>query len=204
MNMLRDSLDFYTDISDDDATVLGLLQREINGVVSFQGIRRTLGIHQEKLSRILRRLERSGLVERVGDGYTLSMKARQIIGEKRTVDNYNRIVDMIVEEAGPLLAGVTSLRGRWAGDFRWLAYKVDDDGHLLEWVSSTKPVSLRLRLYGKRLIIETDARTPDDRQHALRGAFAIIRKAYELALNNISDGNFRAMWLTPPSRFYWM
>ncbi len=204
MSGLRDGLELYTDISEDDASVLGILQKERDGVVSFQGMRRTLRIHQEKLSRILRRLEKSGLVERVGDGYTLSMKARQIIGEKRTPDNYNKIVNMTLEEIGPLLAGVTSLRGRWAGDFRWLGYKVDGEGHILEWVSSIRPVSVRLNLHGNRLTIETDAKTPDDKQHALKGAFAIIRKAYELALNNIADDNLRAMWLSPASRFIWM
>lgn len=201
---IRDRLDPHVGLGEDEAAVLEMLQRDAEGVISFQGIRRSLRMHQEKLSRILRRLERYGLVDRMYDGYRLSEKARGLIGGKRAADNYIPLVEMVLEEVGSILAGVASLRGRWAGEFRWLGYRVDDGGHVLEWVSNSRPISLRLRLNGRRLIIEADAKTEEDRQHALRGAFAIVRKAYELALGKMGDDRLKAMWLTPPSKFYWM
>ncbi|GBC68942.1 hypothetical protein HRbin01_00632 [archaeon HR01] len=198
---IRSSFDDYTDLSEDDASVIEVLGE---GVVSFQGIRRSLGLHQEKLSRILRRLERIGLVDRTFDGYRLTEKARRMAGVNRAGGRGDTLISMVLEDPAPVLAGVTAMRGRWAGEFRWHAYRVEDDGQVLEWVSNTRPVNLRLRIKGGVLTVETDSKNVEDRKHALKGALAIIRKAYELALGSLNTAGLKAMLLSQPRRIPWM
>jgi hypothetical protein len=55
-----------------DERVRGLLA-EFPGSVAFQGLRRTLGVHPESLTRALRRLERDGEIERTDEGYRLTV-----------------------------------------------------------------------------------------------------------------------------------
>ena len=49
--------------------------------ISFQGIKRKLGLHQETLSRALRRLQRDGYVERLEHAYRISQKGISTISQ---------------------------------------------------------------------------------------------------------------------------
>ncbi len=50
-----------------------------SGAVSFQGMRRKLGLHQETLSRALRRLEKDGLIQKFNHDYKISQNGERII-----------------------------------------------------------------------------------------------------------------------------
>src|SRR5579863_4699944 len=58
---------------------------EESGKVSFQGIKRKLGLHQETLSRSLRRLEKEGLIEKINQDYSISERGESIISGTRTI-----------------------------------------------------------------------------------------------------------------------
>src|SRR5713101_174973 len=60
------------DISSRDSSVLQAIQEEGLTVFTFDGLKRMLGVHQEKLSRVLGRLEEEGLLERVPGGYSVT------------------------------------------------------------------------------------------------------------------------------------
>jgi len=194
------SLESYTDLGEGDASVLKLLASEFDGSFSFQGMRRALRMHQEKLSRILRRLEKSGLVDRTNDGYRLSQRARQLIGSvDMSQKNLHTLIDTLAYDNGLILAGVVSLKGRWIAGLRWLDYASDGTGHRLEWMTEDGRIIIRLRLSGGRLTVETNAESSEDRQTALKGAYAIVRKAYELALNHLDQRvmTMRVGYLSP-------
>src|SRR3989304_1426112 len=66
------------DLRENDREVLEFLSRDPGSLVGFQGIRRRLRIHPEKLSRALQRLPRDELVDRYARGYRVSPKAPPI------------------------------------------------------------------------------------------------------------------------------
>ncbi|MEM0349053.1 MAG: hypothetical protein QXD24_02565 [Candidatus Caldarchaeum sp.] len=165
------------DFREDEEAVLKALSTASDGEVSFAGMRRALGMHQEKLSRILRRLEKHGLVDRGDRGYRLSRKARKLVGEHGHVDGYV-IVDTRVEDMGLVLAGVTALHGRWVDEMRWLGYSVENDAQVLRWISQDGEMQITLRLKNGRLTIMSNR----NERRAVRAALAILHKAYELAL----------------------
>ena len=134
---------------------------ERSGAFAFSGLRRTLRVHPESLSRALRRLERYGLVERAAGGYRLASAPAE--------EN-----DPVAPPGGPIpprgvpvaelslapgfdsaqLLG--SLAGRWAGHLRWVGMydqpgeprlvwsRTDGPGHVLVGVTQG-----RLRIYAE-------------------------------------------------------
>src|SRR5881409_4383707 len=68
---------------DDQTLVMNMLSSENDATYSFQGMKRRLGLHQEKLTRILKRLEDDNLVTRTDDGYKVlappRRKARHLV-----------------------------------------------------------------------------------------------------------------------------
>jgi len=178
------------EVDDAEAKVLKALSSAVDGGFTFTGIRRTLGIHQEKLSRILKRLERYGLVDRGEHGYRLSEKARRMVSKERRQAYV--LVDVKVNDEGLVLAGIVSLRGKWVEDMRWLGYGLEGGGHTLRWVSQDGSFTITLRYRAGRLRVESSENTKE----ANRAALAILRKAYELALFD-ENTNVKALLLRP-------
>jgi DNA-binding Lrp family transcriptional regulator len=178
------------EVDEAEAEVLKALSTSADGEFSFTGIKRTLGMHQEKLSRILRRLERYGLINRGEHGYRLSEKARRVVSRERSRGYV--LVDVKVNDEGLVLAGIVSLRGKWIEDLRWLGYGLENGAHTLRWVSQDGALTITLRYRGGRLRVESSENTKE----ANRAALAILRKAYELALTDESK-QVKALLLRP-------
>src|SRR5438876_11811601 len=62
---------------DDQALVMEMLSMETDATYTFQGLKRRLGLHQEKLTRILRRLEDNNLVAKTEEGYATLKHSRK-------------------------------------------------------------------------------------------------------------------------------
>ena len=54
---------------DDQTLVMNMLSSENDATYSFQGMKRRLGLHQEKLTRIIKHLEDDNLVLKTDEGY---------------------------------------------------------------------------------------------------------------------------------------
>jgi hypothetical protein len=89
------------------------------GQVAFNGLRRTLGVHPESLSRALRRLERDGTVERTQNGYRLLGD-----GLRRTSSRGARPPSLVAEvRLSPGFSPrqiLKEMSGRWFGSLRWV------------------------------------------------------------------------------------
>src|SRR5689334_2434021 len=80
-------------------------------------MRRSLGAHPESLTRSLRRLERTGLVEKTADGYALIHPASPVLLPVPSVRWAGRW------ELPPGMSRdsvLGELAGRWFGDLRWV------------------------------------------------------------------------------------
>ncbi|MEM2238609.1 MAG: hypothetical protein QXZ62_08045 [Candidatus Caldarchaeum sp.] len=183
--------DLSVEVRESEEEVLKTLSTALDGDMSFTGMRRVLGIHQEKLSRILKRLEKYGLVDKTERGYRLSGKARRLMSEKKQEPSH-ALVNTVVDDVGLVLAGVVALRGRWVEDMRWLGYSVEDGAHTLRWISQDGAVRITLRFKNGRLRVDSNV----SNRKAARAAIAILRKAYELALADTTETPMKAMTAT--------
>ena len=72
-------LDEDSNLTSRDTGVLQTVMEEGLTVFTFDGLKRLTGLHQEKLSRIIDRLEEEGLLEKVVEGYRITARGNEAI-----------------------------------------------------------------------------------------------------------------------------
>jgi len=113
-----------------DERVLAILEG-LPGRIAFNGLRRTLRVHPESLSRSLRRLEREGRVDRAREGYRA---VRAGIRDRPTDIQGLRAIAHVELPAGTMADSVFArLAGRWFGSLRWVGVVDGPTGRLLTW-----------------------------------------------------------------------
>lgn len=129
------------------------------GRVAFQGLRRRMNVHQERLSRSLQRLEDEGLVSKGPRGYVLTDKGSACA--HRWFGPHSSSTTVILESFLPTdlsphqVAG--RLEGKWFGSLRWLGAKDEPDGATLRWITDETGVEVILRVTWGKVVVETNA-----------------------------------------------
>lgn len=130
--------------------------------LAFQGLRRKMHVHQEKLSRALQRLEREGLVLKTRRGYALTPRGvgvAQRFLSPRTQELRTVLQSYLPGGVDPSLIA-RHLEGRWFGNVRWLGQRDAEKEIQLLWVTFEPEVEVVLRLMWGQAIVETDASDP--------------------------------------------
>jgi len=152
----------FPDLRTSDIQVLQALSGD--DALAFQGLKRKMHIHQEKLSRALQRLEDDGLVVKSGRGYALTSKGSELA--QRWLAPAFRIPTVIVQSFVPIRADprlmASNLVGRWFGNLRWLGMRETPESVVLRWVTYDGRLEVTLRMAWEKLTIETNAK--DDRE----------------------------------------
>ena len=137
-----------------DRRVLDFMS-EFPGEVSFAGLRRTLGAHQESLSRTLHRLEREGQVERSGQGYRISERSFLVKASASALrfpsGEETPRAELRLEQSSDAERILGSMAGRWFGQFRWVGSVEDGPRTTLLWTSVSAPEQLALVIEGSHL-----------------------------------------------------
>ncbi|OGS61635.1 MAG: hypothetical protein A3K59_00515 [Euryarchaeota archaeon RBG_19FT_COMBO_69_17] len=175
------------DLRENDREVLEFLSRDPGSLVGFQGIRRRLRIHPEKLSRALQRLARDELVDRTDLGYRVTPKALSILSPTAIESDSPGVpVLQTYLPAGTDLRGlVASLKGAWMGPLRWYGLSESEGEIRASWLTEDGEIQLDVRLRVGQLSITALVDAPDRLdeaarlahqlfQHLSRGAFARV------------------------------
>src|SRR5580700_4904772 len=151
--------------SDNDLVILRAIgDDDAAKELSFQGIKRKLGLHQETLSRALHRLQRDGFVERLDHAYRISPKGIITIGEgKQGASSRSEIVDSysvsLLRAKLPsdvnLPDLINSLSYKWFGNLRWLGSTQTTDSATLSWITNDSGLKISVRIKEEVLTIET-------------------------------------------------
>jgi DNA-binding HxlR family transcriptional regulator len=160
------------------------------GAISFQGIRRKLGLHQETLSRALRRLERDGLVAKSQHDYKISNKGAELLSRNKTKSSQaTREIVFPIPILRTILPPNTSeleleeaLSHKWFGSLRWYGSSRNDDGTVLSWTTEDGKLRLSARINNGHLSVESQATTKESLETAIRAAYEIfdhISKAFK-------------------------
>ncbi len=151
----------YHGLRESDVEVLRSLSQD--EAVAFQGLKRKMHIHQEKLSRSLQRLEQDGLVVKTDRGYALTEKGFEIASKWPAPEARESIVilrSFIPGGAHPKLIA-RHLEGRWFGNLRWVGRKDSPEETVLRWTTFDTGVEVRLRIGWGQVTIESDASDRD-------------------------------------------
>ncbi len=175
-------------LDDREASILSELARDPDARVAFQGLRRRLGIHQESLSRSLRRLERGGLLARERGGYRLTEGGTAALRGK-PAEQSGRPMRALLEAIPPpgmsAEGVVEALAGRWFRGLRWYGRSRDVHGTTLTWLSDPGNHPVRIRVVPGRLILEAAELQGDPsalHAAAARSLFAALGELFAMAM----------------------
>ena len=135
---------------DDQTLVMNMLSSENDAIYSFQGMKRRLGLHQEKLTRILKRLEDDHLVLKTDEGYKVLHHPRRTT---RHLDEGEPVIrGQLPREIDPSIL-TSKLKGRWFKNFRWLGYSTHPSGQSLYWITEDGRFQLVVRLAPAEILV---------------------------------------------------
>lgn len=152
--------------------------------VSFQGIKRKLGLHQETLSRSLHRLQRDGFIERLEHAYRISPKGILTIGDERrlplpskldSADPYS--ISLLRAKLPPDSSTselVNSLSYKWFGNLRWLGSTLTPESATMSWITDDAGQKISVRIRDEVLTIETYPTSSESISDVTRSAFELF------------------------------
>lgn len=174
-------------IEERERSVLAELARDADARVSFQGLRRQLGVHQQVLARTLRRLEAAGLVAHEPHGYQLTDAGSRALRDAiRPAAPASHRVTLVHALLPPHVGGgevAAQLARRWFGGLRWYGQSVGPGETALHWIVEPQRHRVTVRVTDGSVSLEVDAPASDAPRvyAAARPVLAAIAEVYGLA-----------------------
>jgi hypothetical protein len=173
-----DSISYDSDESNltpRDTGVLQTVMEEGLTVFTFDGLKRLTGLHQEKLSRIIDRLEEEGLLQKVDEGYRITPRGNETI--PRPLGSSLQpipIVQSLLPRDVDLQQIISGLKGRWFGGLRWLGYTQSEEGTVLKWIAEEDGVQIDARFTDSYLSIDAKVAEGREVSQAVKAAHQLL------------------------------
>lgn len=162
--------------------VLSELAREVDAWVSFQGLRRQLGVHQQALARTLRRLAAQGLVSHHGKGYQLTDAGLAALREAAPTPRARLVTPVLQALLPPHVTPgdvAAHLSRRWFGGLRWYGQSEAPGETILHWMAGR--VRVTVRVSGGAITLEIEDGPESERAFAAaRPVLAAVAELYGL------------------------
>lgn len=186
MGTMTERTSFRSDVGlgaldDREVAVLTELARETSAWIAFQGLRRRLDLHQESLTRTLRRLERNGLVARDPRGYRVTDQGLSALESRPAAPNASTsitVVDAAIPSHLNPQAVVAYLARRWFRGLRWYGQSGTPRETVLTWLPDSSGGPVRVRIGGGHVRVEVEAGSRDVDYAAARGVLAALAELY--------------------------
>jgi hypothetical protein len=158
------------DLRDSDREVLDLLRSEPATAIGFQGLRRRLRIHPERLSRALHRLAADDLVVRTDLGYRVTARASAVLSPQDTARHSSTtpVLQTYLPADVDVRGVAVALRGTWIGPLRWYGLTETPTGLQISWVTEDDSIQLDARLRPGELTIAAAVDSADRLDEAAR------------------------------------
>lgn len=169
-------------LEDREMAILHELAREGEALVGFQALRRQLDVHQQVLTRTLRRLEDSGYVARSDAGYQLTEHGFAMLSGRPGAAAHREsltLADALLPPGidGPLVAG--HLAQRWFQGLRWYGQAGGPGETTLIWQTEDGDATVRVRVVGGQFTVEVETPGHPGR-HAFLAARSLLAALAEL------------------------
>ena len=150
---------------------------------TFNGLKVRSNLHQEILSRSLKRLKELGLVDKNETGYNLNKKGKLLFSELKKIlyekrnnqTKYTQIIQLSVPFQIPNQLIVQNLSGKYFGSLRWIGMIQNIRGYQLKWKDIEDFMEIILHLSNNNIIIETN----EDKELNISKAFSYSTKIIE-------------------------
>jgi len=164
-----------TNLTPRDTGVLQTIMEEGLTVFTFDGLKRLTGLHQEKLSRIIDRLEEGGLLEKVDEGYRITARGNETVPRPLSTSLQPiPIVQSLLPRDVDLQQIISGLKGRWFGGLRWLGYSQDNDATILKWIAEEDGIQIEARFADSYLSIDAKVAEGREVSQAVKAAHQLL------------------------------
>ena len=164
-----------TNLTPRDTGVLQTIMEEGLTVFTFDGLKRLTGLHQEKLSRIIDRLEEGGLLEKVDEGYRITARGNETVPRSLSTSLQPiPIVQSLLPRDVDLQQIISGLKGRWFGGLRWLGYSQDNDATTLKWIAEEDGIQIEARFADSYLSIDAKVAEGREVSQAVKAAHQLL------------------------------
>ena len=154
----------------DQELVMDMLSAENDATYSFQGIKRKLGLHQEKLTRILKRLEDDNLVLKTTEGYKVVHHPRKT----RQVAEGEPVIQGQLPPGTDSQELLSKVKGRWFKNFRWLGYNNGNNGPSLYWITEDNRFQVKVELSPAEIIVWSQPTSPKESSSPVAAGFELF------------------------------
>ncbi len=172
--------------------LLSLLGKEPYAEITFQGLKRKLGWHQEILSRKLKRLEKDGILSKTPSGaYKLNSKKNH-----SHTSQYARLQEDVVrvtqlcppQDLDPGILA-SKLKNTWFGSWRWYSYNDEGSEKVLTWLSEDGSVWVKLRIVDSVILIEGGSVRSAGRDRCIRSGYELLSHVIRLYKLSLAESN---------------
>jgi DNA-binding Lrp family transcriptional regulator len=159
---------------------------------TFNGLKIRSNIHQEILSRSLKRLKELGLIDKTKLGYNFNKKGKFTFSKLKSIINkernnqtkYIQIIHVSVPFQISNQQIVEKLAGKYFGSLRWIGMIQNIKGYQLKWKDIENFIEIVVYLSNNNIIIETN----DDNLLNISKAFSYSTRIIE-SIGNIGMKN---------------
>jgi len=193
------------DVRNNDKKILSLLRKELLSTYSFKAIERKLDIHQQSLSRALKRLLDLNLIEKTSSGYKLvernvynfnSVIEENLLNEEIEIDKskkhrkYKQLIQTDIPIKGNIESIVDHLAGKWFGNLRWFGLIKKETGFRLQWIavdkySNNKTFQINISILSEYIIVESNAVSDTEKVEAMYYSNRIIEVIIKIVQQNL-------------------
>lgn len=185
LNVDWQSLPADYSLSDRDADVLALIEKEDLAVFTFDGLKRRTGLHSETLSRILARLENEGIVKKEAEGYRVTPKITKLkLHQLRHEEQSTPLVQTFLPSDLMTQQLILALKGKWFGVLRWLGISENNHGVTLKWITEDGGIQIAANIQGTALNIEAKFLTNNNLNLALKASYQLMANIGKLCQNS--------------------
>ncbi len=195
------------DVRNNDKKILSLLRKEMWSTYSFKALERKLEIHQQSLSRALKRLLDLNLIEKTSSGYKLVERNTynfnviledNLLNDELEMDKskkhrkYKQLIQIYMPVKGNIESIVDHLTGKWFGSLRWFGLIKKETGFRLQWIvvdkhSNNKIFQINVSMLSEYVIVESDAVTDSEKVEAMHHSNRIIEELIKILQENLHE-----------------
>jgi DNA-binding HxlR family transcriptional regulator len=193
------------DLRDNDRKILSLLNDEIASTYSFKALERKLNIHQQSLSRALKRLVDLDLIEKTTAGYKLFEKNNSISNAilenirlleeeesseaKKTRKRFDQLIQIRIPIRYNIKLIINHLIGKWFGNLRWFGIIKKETGIILQWVAinkynNDKLFQINVNIVSEYIVIESNAVSDKEKVEAISSSNRIVGEIIKIIQDN--------------------
>jgi DNA-binding Lrp family transcriptional regulator len=197
------------DLSELDQRILFLLNEQLWSTFTFKALERKLNIHQQTLTRSLKRLLELKLIIKSSRGYQINeintswlfamgedpinslLTDVEITRSKRS-RKFKQFLQVYVPIRMDIEAIISTVSGKWFGNLRWLGLVKKDTGYRLEWVaidkySNESLFNIIVNIVTDYIIVESDAENQEEKIDAMASSNRIVGDIIKIVKNNVRN-----------------